>query len=357
MAIGRISGQMLKSNLVRDGVDLAFETDLLYLSVVDAAQPLKVVGIGVNTNSPQHDLDVNGTTKSTDLEVTNQFDIGNITVTGNTISSDLSTITFAPSGAEPTIYNARLVVDDIQILGNTISTEVSNSALELRANGTGIIDIYGNTNITGNLDVTGNINATGNVTIGGNIVIGDSLSDSVTINASINSDLVPQFDNTVDLGSGSYRWRNVYVNNLYTSVLNITMLDVGNLMFRDNEITSTTGQDIIIDGNGSGGVRLGNFRIVDNVITNISANAITEIAQTGTGYFKIQGTNGFVPPVGSDGDRPTAYAVLGMTRFNTDSAALEIWDGADWASPAGSAGAVSVAEANDIAAQLVLTLG
>ena len=142
MAIGRISGQMLKSNLVRDGVDLAFETDLLYLDVVNSR-------IGVNKSSPLHDLDVNGTTKSTDLEVTNQFDIGNITVTGNTISSDLSTITFAPSGAEPTIYNARLVVDDIQILGNTISTEVSNSALELRANGTGIIDIYGNTNITG----------------------------------------------------------------------------------------------------------------------------------------------------------------------------------------------------------------
>ena len=206
-----------------------------------------------------------------------------------------------------------------------------------------------------NLGQTGN--ATGNVTIGGNIVIGDSLSDSVTINASINSDLIPQTDNTVDLGSGAYRWRNVYVNNLYTSVLNVTLLDVGNLMFRDNEITSTTGQDIIIDGNGAGGVRLGNFRIVDNVITNISSNAVTEIAQTGTGYFKIQGTNGFVPPVGADATRPTAYAVLGMTRFNTDSAALEIWDGADWASPAGAAGAVSVAEANDIAAQLALTLG
>ena len=350
MAVGRISGQMLKSNLVRDGVDLAFETDLLYLDVVNSR-------IGVNKSSPLHDLDINGTTKTTDLEVTNQFDIGNLTVTGNTISSDLSTITFAPSGAEPTIYNARLVVDDIQILGNTISTEVSNSALELRANGTGIVDIYGNTNITGDLNVTGNINATGNVTIGGNIVIGDSLSDSVTINASINSDLIPQTDNTVDLGSGSYRWRNVYVNNLYTSVLNVTLLDVGNLMFRDNEITSTTGQDIIIDGNGAGGVRLGNFRIVDNVITNISSNAVTEIAQTGTGYFKIQGTNGFVPPVGADATRPTAYAVLGMTRFNTDSAALEIWDGADWASPAGAAGAVSVAEANDIAAQLALTLG
>ena len=350
MAIGRISGQMLKSNLVRDGVDLAFETDLLYLDVVNSR-------IGVNKSSPLHDLDVNGTTKTTNLEVTNQFDIGNITVTGNTISSDLSTITFAPSGAEPTIYNARLVVDDIQIQGNTISTEVSNSALELRANGTGIIDIYGNTNITGNLDVTGNINATGNVTIGGNIVIGDSLSDSVTINASINSDLVPQTDNTVDLGSGAYRWRNVYVNNLYTSVLNVTMLDVGNLMFRDNEITSTTGQDIIIDGNGAGGVRLGNFRIVDNVITNISSDAVTEIAQTGTGYFKIQGTNGFVPPVGSNAQRPTAYAVLGMTRYNNDSKALEIWNGVAWASPAGSSGSVSGAQAEDIALALVLSLG
>jgi hypothetical protein len=249
------------------------------------------------------------------------------------------------------------VVDDIQILGNTISTEVSNSDLELRANGTGIIDIYGNTNITGNLNVTGNINATGNVTIGGNIVIGDSLTDSVTINASIQSDLVPQTDNTWDLGSGAYRWRNVYVNNLYTNVLNVTMLDVGNLMFRDNEITSTTGQDIIIDGNGAGGVRLGNFRIVDNVITNLSSNAVTEIAQTGTGYFKIQGTNGFVPPVGSDAQRPTAYAVLGMTRFNTNSKALEIWDGITWASPAGASGAVSEIQANEIAATYALMLG
>jgi hypothetical protein len=350
MAIGRISGQMLKSNLVRDGVDLAFETDLLYLDVANSR-------IGVNKSNPLHDLDVDGTTKTTDLEVTNQFDIGNITVTGNTISSDLSTITFAPSGAEPTIYNARLVIDDIQILGNTISTEVSNSALELRANGTGIIDIYGNTNITGNLDVTGNINATGNVTIGGNIVIGDSLTDSVTINASIQSDLVPQTDNTWDLGSGAYRWRNFYVNNVYTNALNVTMLDVGNLMFRDNEITSTTGQDIIIDGNGAGGVRLGNFRIVDNVITNLSSNAVTEIAQTGTGYFKIQGTNGFVPPVGSDAQRPTAYAVLGMTRFNTNSKALEVWDGFSWASPAGSSGAVSEITANEIAATYALMLG
>jgi hypothetical protein len=128
-------------------------------------------------------------------------------------------------------------------------------------------------------------------------------------------------------------------------------------MFRDNEITTTTGQDLYIDGNGVGGVRLGNFRIVDNVITNVSANAITEIAQSGTGYFKIAGTNGFVFPRGDETTRPAGYQVLGMTRFNTNSKALEIWDGLNWASPAGASGAVSIIGAEDIAVQIALTLG
>jgi hypothetical protein len=46
-----------------------------------------------------------------------------------------------------------------------------------------------------------------------------------------------------------------------------------------------------------------------------------------------------------------------MTRYNTDSKSLEIWDGVAWASPAGSSGAVSISQANDIAVQIALTLG
>jgi hypothetical protein len=46
-----------------------------------------------------------------------------------------------------------------------------------------------------------------------------------------------------------------------------------------------------------------------------------------------------------------------MTRFNINSKALEIWDGVAWASPAGSSGAVSITQANDIAVQIALTLG
>ena len=350
MAIGRISGQLLKSNLLRAGENLAFETDLLYLDVVNSR-------IGIKTSTPTVDLDVNGHTRSTNLTVNNQLNIGNLHFTGNTITSDSSTINFVAAAGEATVYHSRLQIDDLQLQGNTISTTVSNSSIELDPNGTGTVNIISNTNITGNLAVSGNVNATGNVVIGGNITIGDALTDNVVINASIRSDLVPETDNTYDLGSPTFRWRSIYVNEFFTTALTVPTLDIGNLMFRDNEITTTTGLDLYIDGNGAGGVRLGNFRIVDNVITNVSTNAITQIVQSGTGYFKIQGTNGFVPPRGDETTRPTAYAVLGMTRFNTNSKALEIWDGITWASPAGASGAVSIIGAEDIAVQIALTLG
>jgi hypothetical protein len=350
MAIGRISGQLLKSNLLRAGENLAFETDLLYLDVVNSR-------IGIKTAAPSTDLDVNGHTRSTNLTVDTQLNVGDLHFTGNTITSDSNTINFAAAAGEATVYHSRLQIDDLQLQGNTISTTVSNSSIELDPNGSGTVNIIANTNITGNLAVTGNINATGNVVIGGNIQIGDALTDNIIINASIRSDLVPETDNTYDLGSAIYRWRAVYAYNLYTDAINVPSLDVGNLMFRDNEITTTTGQDLYIDGNGVGGVRLGNFRIVDNVITNVISDAVSQIAQTGIGYFKIQGTNGFVPPRGNDAERPTGYAVIGMTRYNINSKALEIWDGLAWASPAGASGAVSEIQANDISAAFAIALG
>ena len=355
MAIGRISGPLLKSNLIRDGVDLAFETDLLYLDVTNRR-------IGVNTASPDTDLDVNGTLHATNIQIDTQLDAGQISIFGNNISSSSNIINFAAAAGEATVYHSLLVVDDFDIENNSIKTNKSNSPIEIRPNGTGTIELQANTSVTGNLSVSGNVSAIGNVVIGGNITIGDAITDTITINASIQSDLIPQADNTFDLGSPTNRWRSVYVADFYTTSITVPSLDVGNLMFRDNEITTTTGQDLYIDGNGAGGVRLGNFRIVDNVITNVVSGAITTIQQTGIGFFKIATTNGFVPPVGNNAQRPSlllGYSSIpvGMTRYNTDSKALEVWDGLTWASPAGSAGAVSENDANDIAASFALILG
>jgi hypothetical protein len=234
---------------------------------------------------------------------------------------------------------------------------VSNSPLELEASGTGIVEILSDTEIFGDVDVGGDLDVTGNVIIGGNIVIGDESTDTITINASIDSDLIPKTDNTYDLGNPSFRWKDIYVNNFFTDSIFIDELDIGDLRFRDNEITTIQNQDILINGSGAGGVRSANFRFVNNVITNISTNAISTIQQSGTGYLRIIGTNGFVVPLGTTNQRPSAYAVEGMTRYNTDTRALEVWTGFAWASVAGVSGAVSEAVANDIAAAFAIALG
>lgn len=350
MAIGRISGPLLKSNLLRDGVDLSFETDLLYLDVNNRR-------IGINTTSPLYSLDVAGTTRVIDLEVTNQFNVGNFTISNNTINSNLPTISFQASGGEATAYHSRLLVNDIELNGNRIETVNTNTNLELRANGTGIVDIQNNARVNGNLEVTGNITVVGDITIGGNLIIGDSITDTITINASIASNLIPETNNLYDLGSSTNRWRDLHALTVTASFLSLARFDIGNLILTDNQITTTAGQNLIIDANGSGSVRIGNFAISGNTITNVAANNITEIAQSGAGYFKIQGTNGFIPPSGNTSQRPTTYAVEGMLRYNTDSKALELWDGASWASPSGATGAVSESVANDIALKFAILLG
>jgi len=349
MAIGRITGPLLKANLTRDGVDLAFETDLLYLDVVNAR-------IGVNNNSPTTDLDVNGTIRATTGRIEDELVLGEITLSGNTITSSSNIINFQSDGGA-IVYNSKLFNGDLTVENNLITTAGSGKNLEIEADGSGKIVLNSDTDINGNLYISQNLVVDGNVTIGGNIFIGDEETDTIVITAGIASNLLPDQDNNFDIGTNTFRWRNIFTENFYTNSLRIPTLDIGNIFFRDTTITTNTNLDLFLEGNGTGSVRLANFKFTGNVITNVVSGAITQIAQTGDGYFKIDTTNGFVPPVGTSGQRPTTYAVVGMMRYNSDTSAIEVWDGFSWASPAGSEGAINFVQAENIAVSLVLTLG
>ena len=194
MAIGRISGPLLKSNLLRNGVDLAFETDLLYLDVTNRR-------IGVKTTSPQYALDVAGVARVTDLEITNNsFQVGNVTLDGSTGTISTSAQEFAIATADNTIVGNRVQVGDLELNNNFIENTNTNSDLYIRANGTGNVNIVGNTQVNGNLHATGNISADGNITLG------DADTDSIFINADIASDIMPDADNTYDIGIVGKRW-------------------------------------------------------------------------------------------------------------------------------------------------------
>ena len=190
-AIGRISGPLLKSNLTRNGIDLAFETDLLYLDVNNQR-------IGIKNAAPQYELDITGTTRTTNLITTNRADIGDVNIIGNTISSDGQYLNLGT--LDNVIYQNKLRVDDIDIEGNVISTNTSNSNLELRPNGTGTVEVFADMNVTGNIHATGNISADGSITLG------DADTDNVTFNAEIASNIIPDQDRTYALGSAGTQY-------------------------------------------------------------------------------------------------------------------------------------------------------
>ena len=230
MAVGRISGPLLKDNLLRNGVNLAFETNLLYLDVVNSR-------VGIKTTAPQYDLDINGTTRSSYLYTTTQADLASFTVTGSTISSTSNTITFTPNGVNPTIFSGTIRVGNLSLTGNILSSTDTNGNINIVPNGTGSI------NLNSNVLITGNLHATGNITADGNIQLGDNAStDTVSFTGEVNSDIVPKVNNTYNLGSNALQW-----NNIYAQTANFTNFNITN--FTASSLSTSGTPSLTISGN------------------------------------------------------------------------------------------------------------
>ena len=102
------------------------------------------------------------------------------------------------------------------------------------------IDINGAADISGNLAVGGNLTVTGTTTFnGGTITMGDAATDNVVFGADVDSNIIPDDDNTYDLGSSSQEWKDLYVDG-------IAYLD--GINFNGTAITSTAAELNILDG-------------------------------------------------------------------------------------------------------------
>jgi len=215
MAIGRISGPLLSKNLLRDGVDLAFETDLLYLDVTDGR-------IGIRKSNPAYELDVNGTINANNLRVTytgpgtGSATLGKLTINSGTISTTVGPVTIQPSGNDK-------------------------------------INLVGDTTVTGNLHATGNITSDGDITIGDNANI-----DNVVFNAEIKSNIIPAATGLYTLGNENNSWATTYADTVVANALssrgNIEITPHGGLL----EINS----DIRVSGKNP----IGTAPVVTNVL-------------------------------------------------------------------------------------------
>jgi hypothetical protein len=200
---------------LRDGVDIAFETDLLYLDV-------KTGRIGIKTASPQHTLDING-----DMRV------GNLVVSSSATATSLI---------------------------NSIGDIIVQSPVE------GKLLIQNDTLIQGNLHATGNITANGSVQIGN--MTG---SDTLSLFADIISDITPQTPSNYNLGAADRSWANAYVDNIVAGAITGFAgqeLNIGQPPGQDPNVNAITNPTINLNGNVRiwGDNPLGTAPVTSNVL-------------------------------------------------------------------------------------------
>ena len=157
--------------------------------------------LGVTGTSTLAALDATNITASGTLGVTGISTLGVINVSGSSAFANTTTfngllnatgnVDLGDSSADTVTVTGRF--DSSLVPSVSATNNLGSSSLRWAT-------IYGT-----------DIDVTGNITLGGNLVGGDASTDSITINADFTSSLIPNTDNTYDLGSSSKKWANLYV--------------------------------------------------------------------------------------------------------------------------------------------------
>ena len=137
--------------------------------------------------------------------------------------------------------------------------------------------------VDSNKDITGfrHITATGtvsaaNVNLTGNVDLGDASGDTVTITASIDSNLIPATDDTYDIGSATYAWQDLFLE--------------GDINFSDGAQIDVASGDFTIDVAG------------DIEINADGGDIIFQDGSATTGKISYSGGNMDISADGSDND-------------------------------------------------------
>lgn len=214
--VGKISGPMLESNLVRRDMqtgdeNLAFDNDLIFLDVWNKR-------VGINTDVPIRPLQIQGTLKTLNLLVDTQASIPNYIISSNIINNSDNDIFLSATGIGASINAKTIQVDGLQFDTNRLLSLRSNENIDIFPNASGQI-IFNS-----NVEVFGNLHATGNITFDGNVTLGNSNTDNVIFNADINGNIVPNLTDTYSLGTITKRW-----SVLNTDLVNGTAYSAGSL--------------------------------------------------------------------------------------------------------------------------------
>ena len=167
-------------------------------------------------------------------------------------------------------------LSQLKFVANKITSDLTNDNIILDPNGTGKVEIEGETLFRGNtvstgivrgasLQVDGNANIDGNIIIdgtltsgsftptnitvpgafiaNGNVDLGDSSADTVSIVGRVDTSIVPSVTNTNNIGSSTLAFASVYAHNFVSNRITIS----------GNEIaTNISNANLVLETNGTG---------------------------------------------------------------------------------------------------------
>jgi hypothetical protein len=275
MAIGRISGPMLFPNLERQGVDLAFQSNLLYLDVNN-------LRVGVINSSPQYAFDSSGNVK-----------LANIVILGNTITSNTGKINL---GSTANI---------------TIAGGVANNVLYTDGNG--------------------NLNW-------GQISDLDLSWDNLTVTSGNAQTWYATSLNSTEANLTAITVTNLSVGNILTTSGNVTANISGNINGTFGNFTSNVTADYFVgniasdsttvSGNVSANLLIGNI-ITQQITSPIGDLHFSAATNDPNNIIRFDSVSAFDIPSGNTAQRPP-NPDFGLVRYNTDLGSVEWWGGSQW---------------------------
>jgi hypothetical protein len=265
-------------------------------------------------------------TATVDALVADTADINGGSIDGTTVgASSASTGAFTTLGASGAVtLSDTLSVEGNTTLGNAASDTVTFTA-DVASNFIPSADstyslgdssnYWANAYIdaittTGNVSVGGNLTVTGTTTFnGGTLTLGDAASDNVVFGADVNSSIIPNTDDTYDLGSVTQQWQNLYVDGTaYVDAIN----------FNGTAITSTAAELNILDGVTSTTAEL---NILDGVTSTAAELNLVDGVTAGTVV------NSKAVIYGSSGEVNATTLQIAGTSITSTAAELNILDG------------------------------
>ena len=392
MAIGRISGALLFSDLDRQSVDLAFTTNgkpLTYMNFTNFR-------FGVNTNSVVDTFTVSGTANVSGITKifgnlvaasgaqasnvnTGAFNvIGGAGITGNLYAGNLFANNFSGniSNTGGTSIFGNIGVTDTAYFGslNTANAVISGGYISMLTNATVITGNFGtlyaatvNSSSANLITASASNLSTGNAVISGGYISAltnayittSNITNLSTANAVISGGYITNLANVTITTGNTTSW---YATELNSTNANLTTAYLFNLSTANAVITggyvsglanlaATTGAfsnfsagNVLITGGNISAIatanittanittaNLGNIKVENVTIASLVGNLVlSPLLSNSNAVVVINGTSALQLPSGTTGQQPAAYA--GAIRWNNSTNSIEVYNGSTWIS-------------------------